>query len=376
MSGKVLFIGNYTDDDTYQLITQKGIRELSQAARIFQQRLINSLSEQCYKLRALSILPTDKNTLLSKTINSTKTSVEVIPVVNGSIKSFFSAMQTVSTIVKDECYEDFTVLMYAVNPIALMPLLIMRKKWNFDIVSICPELPQFRRYKKSIRNKAKRLLLGYFNQRFDKYIIFAKSMKEYLPANKPYMILEGFAPDIIQKPLARKKNIALYAGGLAEDNGISVMIDAARISKLLDELWICGSGACLEYVKENVDTKIKYLGSIPNDDVIKYELKAKALLNIRNPQNELVKYSFPSKVLEYMAAGGIVISTTLPGIPTEYNKYIYLLKDYSAVDLATAMDKVFEMNDEEYLERTRNAMLFVESKTSKKRAQEIVNFLR
>lgn len=59
MSQKIIFIGNYTDEATYQIITQHEIRDLSQAARLFQQRLINSLEEQSDNFRAISVLPTD-----------------------------------------------------------------------------------------------------------------------------------------------------------------------------------------------------------------------------------------------------------------------------------------------------------------------------
>lgn len=374
MSQKILFVGNYTDGATYQYITEKGIRDLSQAARLFQERLINNLADKTNYFRAVSILPTDTEKNFPNTIQINQVIIDIIPVKNGSVGSTIQAMKRVRDIVI-KSGRDTRILMYAVNPIAMIPLLKLKKKYALSLITICPELPQFRRYKKSLKNDIKRKVFDYFNQRFDKYIIFADAMREYLPKEKPCMLLEGFAPETIQKPQVREKNVAMYAGGLAEDNGIRLMVEAANKSKLIDELWICGVGECMEYVKSADNNKVKYLGRLTNSEVLSYEKQAKVLLNVRNPENDLTKFSFPSKILEYMASGGIVISSKLDGIPTEYNEYIELIKDYSSDGLAIAMDKIFGMDDVLFLKRTESASNFVLAKGPDKRAADIMAFL-
>ena len=152
MSVKVLFIGNYTDDITYEVITKKGIRDLSQAARLFQQRLIRSLSELVDDFKAISVLPTDSQTVLPRALQDISTKVEVIPIINGSMKSAIQAMRSIRNVIIDECGKHTKVLMYAINPIAIIPLLRLKKKYNLTLVTICPELPQFRRYRKSVKN--------------------------------------------------------------------------------------------------------------------------------------------------------------------------------------------------------------------------------
>lgn len=375
MGAKVLFIGNYTDNKTYELITQKGIRDLSQAARLFQQRLINSLSKQTDEFRAISVLPTDNMTVLPERFMDESTKVDVVPVTTGSMLSLAQAMHRIHNLVVNECGKDTRVLMYAVNPIAVIPLLHLKKKFDLTLITICPELPQFRRYRKSVKNDVKRKVFIFFNQKFDRYIVFAEAMREYLPEGKPCMTLEGFAPETVQKPQVREKNIAMYAGGLAEDNGIKMIIEAAHKSELLDELWICGVGDCLEYVKENTEDKIKYLGRLTNDEVVSYERRAKVLLNVRDPGNELTRFSFPSKVLEYMAAGGIVVSSKLQGIPKEYYQYVELIEEYNAKELARKMDKVFSMPGTAFKEKTENALEFIKAKSAELRCREVLHFV-
>jgi len=42
-----------------------------------------------------------------------------------------------------------------------------------------------------------------------------------------------------------------------------------------------------------------------------------------------VRYSFPSKLIEYMASATPVLTTRLPGIPPEYEPYVYWIEDDS-----------------------------------------------
>ena len=165
MGAKILFIGNYADNETYELITKKRIRDLSQAARLFQQRLINGLADHNDDFRAVSVLPTDRETSLPKTIQDIKIDIEVVPVVNCSIGSMVRATKKIRDLVKNECGKETKVLMYAVNPIVLNPLLRLKKNYGLTLITICPELPQFRRYKKTVKNDIKRKVFDYFNHK-------------------------------------------------------------------------------------------------------------------------------------------------------------------------------------------------------------------
>lgn len=374
MSQKILFIGNYTDEATYQIITQQGIRDLSQAARLFQQRLINSLAEQSDDFRVISVLPTDSRIHLPETITEKKTDIKVVPVANGSVGSMLQAMKRIRELVK-KSGRDTRVLMYAVNPIALLPLLQMKKRYDLELITICPELPIFRRYRKTITNRAKRFLLKTLNEKFDKYILFSEPMKDYLPPNRKYMVIEGFAPDNLYEPIKKEKNIAMYAGGLAADNGIELMLKVAERSESIDELWICGVGDCRELVENNTSCKIKYFGRLENFQVIELERKAKVLLNLRNPEDPLTSFSFPSKVLEYMSSGTLVLSTKLNGISKEYYNYIVTVDDYTLEAITDSLEMIFNMNDDKYLEMTKKASEFIKKKTSIYRIKELLKFV-
>ena len=92
------------------------------------------------------------------------------------------------------------------------------------------------------------------------------------------------------------------------------------------ELWLFGSGDMekdiTDYCKS--DQRIKYFGMVPREKVVKFEKKAKLLVNPRPTNNEFTKYSFPSKTIEYMASGTPLLTTRLPGIPSEYFDHVFV----------------------------------------------------
>ena len=73
-------------------------------------------------------------------------------------------------------------------------------------------------------------------------------------------------------------------------------------------------------------TDIKYFGIVSNDIVVKEQLKATLLVNLRPTNEEYTKYSFPLKNMEYMVSSTPVLTSNLPGMPEEYKKYVYLIE--------------------------------------------------
>lgn len=373
----IIFIGNYTDDNTYKIITENGVRDLSQASRLFQERFIMQMGKIENDFKALSVIPSKYGLKIPDKIDINGVEVKMICLDQSKISQYKKAMINIAKWVESciDSMEVINIVMYAINPIALIPLLKLKKKYNIIFTTICPELPQFRRYRKNIKNTVKRKVFSFYNNKFDKYILFAESMSRFVPMGREKCILEGFAPEKIYEPLYNKKNIAMYAGGLAEDNGIKLMVQVANKSKLLDELWICGSGDCQEFVEQSINSKIKYLGKLENHEVIELERKATVLLNLRNPENPLTRFSFPSKVMEYIASGTVVLSTRLQGISQEYYKYIFAVDDYSVNGICEKIDQIFSLDEKEYRKITTNASEFIKTKQASYRMIEIQDFL-
>ena len=84
-----------------------------------------------------------------------------------------------------------------------------------------------------------------------------------------------------------------------------------------------------EYIKKCIfkDNRIKYLGIIDHSAALDYQTEAFLLINPRSAEGEFTKYSFPSKIMEYLASGTPTLIYALPGIPEEYYKYCYVIKE-------------------------------------------------
>ena len=200
------------------------------------------------------------------------------------------------------------------------------------------------------------------------YVLLTEAMNEYIRnPGKPYVILEGHA-DISMKeklPSMDKKQpvrTVFYAGGVSRQYGLADLTEGFLRADLPDtRLEIYGPG---DYVKElqsiaEKDPRVFYGGMLLNTEIVAKEQEATLLVNPRPTHEEFVKYSFPSKTMEYMASGTPVLTTRLPGMPKEYYPYVYFIEEESAGGIAAALKAVLEHTDEELFRKGQEARDFV-----------------
>lgn len=381
----ILYIGYYTSDALLHEIQERKINNMSIARQKFEENLLSGLIEElrdCDNLFLVSYVPVDNHLHIPDYSLISNKKVKHIPINRKKIQSWISAKKTFSRYLKSlniSSLNDLTVLMYEVNPIFLSPLLSLKRKHKFNLVSICAELSSLRRSKKiiyQIRNK----VFACYEKKFDGYILFADKMKHALRCeNKPHIVIEGISPDIFGVPSIKKKNIIMYAGGLGKDNNIKMLIDCCLSLDEVDELWICGTGKDKELVIEASRTypKIVYFGVISNERVRELEKKAKLLINLREPSCLITQYSFPSKILEYLASGTLVASTKLEGIPEEYFQHMLIINTTQKEDITLTIKQALEMNEKEYIKRTTEAQLFIsQCKNKNVQTKKLLTFLK
>jgi glycosyltransferase involved in cell wall biosynthesis len=86
--------------------------------------------------------------------------------------------------------------------------------------------------------------------------------------------------------------------------------------------------------------------------------RAAVLVQPRPVDQHFVRFSFPSKLMEYLASGTPVVSTRLPGIPADYDAHLYWAED-STEGLASAIAKVLRMPSRQRRERAAAARDFI-----------------
>lgn len=220
---------------------------------------------------------------------------------------------------------------------------------------------------------------------FDFYIGLTQQMNEVInPYNKPFMVMEGLVdskivPNIEAPSLKDNKRIILYAGGIYEEFGVKKLLDAFVLLKGDDlELHIYGFGVLeKEMTKYSViDSRIIYHGLVNNSLVVQRLVEATVLINPRPTTEEFTKFSFPSKNMEYMVSGIPLLTTKLPGMPREYNDYVYLIEDESVKGIHKVLVNLFSKTEEELQKFGYKAQRFVlNNKSNEIQAKRIIDFL-
>lgn len=377
-----LFVGYYVDEKTFEQISKKKINNMSVARQKFEYNLIRGLYAQLGgNIDFISYVPTNSELHIPNQSCVGEANIKHIPIEKDSIKSVFLVGKRFEEYLLDICKKNsdgLRVIMYAVNPIFEHYLLKYKKKYNIKLVTICSEVPELRRYGNSLLSKMKRKLFTWFNEQFDGYVFFSAEMRNIVRyKEKQTMVLEGIAPEIRKEPIADKKNIIMYAGGLAPDNKIPFLLECCKEIPEVCEVWICGLGPDEEKIKEVAltDSRIKYLGRVNNEKVLKMEEKAKILINFRSPNEELTKYSFPSKILEYISSGSLVLSTRLLGIPKEYFDYIVPVDSADKEKIKTTIKNNLQLNAADYIAYCKAAQNFIKQKNYCCQSKKIVDFL-
>lgn len=262
-----------------------------------------------------------------------------------------------------------------------------RLLYGINNAFIITDLPQFvGSLEKNIVQKIYNKMALAMMKRGDAYILLTKQMSDILnPKRKPESIVEGFCdkneteqPPVLEEKY--KKIVCLYAGSLHREYGIDRLIDAFVLLDRDDcELHIYGSGNYESEIKTICDsyTNVFFGGVRSNEDILNEERRASLLINPRPTDAEYIKYSFPSKTLEYMASGTPILMTRLPSLPEEYLPYVYLIEEETVEGYKNAIENVISQGREALLKKGKEAQQFVRTyKTGMVQGEKICKDLK
>lgn len=272
------------------------------------------------------------------------------------------------------------VIIYSVQSLWLLAAKKI-KDWNKNI-HICLMVPDLPDYMSMSRNK---YFLHRINKKYmiyqckkkiryiDSFVFLTEYMKDYFHTDKPYVVVEGIVSQengneektgiSDQEVWYRNGKTVLYTGSLEKKYGIIDLMEAFRQIKREDyRLMICGDGEAKQEVLQaaKTDRRFIFMGLLEHKEILKLQRKVTVLINPRRNNQEFTKYSFPSKLLEYLASGTPVIAYKLEGIPKEYDDYIYYIQGNRPEDLANKIVEICEKSEEERHEFGKNARNFVE----------------
>lgn len=394
---KVLYFGTVCDMNRKD--PSIGKEHVSNASVVFESNILSGFKAQGADVDVYSF-PMIPNFSISKVIGwgSKKEGLECgyaatwIPTVNiaglKQVSRWFFAKGIIKKWLKENKNEHAVVLLYSVCPFIAPSVVKLCKKYNKRCIAIVPDLPE-NMYMNHRLRKSKAVLAQMYlrpainvQSMFDGYVFLTESMKEAIGVLRPYVIVEGIVDDTcFLEPEVQKSTpkAIMYAGRLHERYGLKNLIEAyLRTPHNNTELWLFGSGSFEPEIEKYVamDASIKFFGSVKRDIVLDYEQRASLLVNCRDPMDEYVKYSFPSKTMEYMASGTPVYTTMLPGIPPEYKEYLFTTQTNSVEDISNMFHRVLNMPESELKAFGTRAKEFVfREKNATKQAEKIISLI-
>lgn len=205
----------------------------------------------------------------------------------------------------------------------------LNKETHFCV--IVPDLPEYMAVRRGLAKFVFRILsrISYFIVgQADSISVITKDMLGKFDARIGKVVIEGIADGryINLTGAIERKKYFLYSGTLDRRYGIRNLVDSYVSAGITDyELFICGTGDDRKYVEAVAggQSNIKYFGQLDRDSVLALQRNAALLVNPRDNDSIYTKYSFPSKIIEYMSSGVPVLMYKLDGIPESYYDFCY-----------------------------------------------------
>lgn len=217
------------------------------------------------------------------------------------------------------------------------------------IVSILYDAGQLSSLQDTLRARIREKLLARsyarFIRRLDGRVTITEAVAADFAPGQHFLLVDGGiegVPPAAAMPRAEDGTVTfLSAGTLWEINGIPLLLDAMRLIR--DEhvrLQVAGDGELRERVvaAARTDPRIAYLGRLAPEALQAAYGRADALLNIRLTSGAHASpYLFPSKLLECLAAGKVVLSTAVAHARRDYGAVARFLEAETPSALAAAM---------------------------------------
>lgn len=374
----------------------------SEAANNFQMHLLESLADKNLRVRSITVAsllavasyPRNRRILIKKQSYSLNPKIEltIVPFVNFGriIKNITAAISfsifMIKTVVQGQVPD--AVILYNLNLPYSLPAFVLRLLTGVPVFPIAADLPMPGSL--SPRTGLRRVdayLQKTLIKKGDGLITLSRAIAMDFAAGKPFLHMEGGIEvprpcsgecGTVAKHVMPEIKSILYAGTLSENGGILLLIEAfKKVSIDNCELWICGRGDLEPEVKEVAqhDEKIRFFGFLERERLLELLSSSTILINPRPnyPEN---RYSFPSKLLEYLASGRPVITTATPDVSEEYRDKVFILWEETPEALAKLIEETSELPTEylwEFGARAREYVLI--NKNWDFQARRVIDFL-
>lgn len=403
---KILFIGGVYEEGKEQEYLDKSKTSIQNAVNTHQWNIIKGLDNvsdkplQILSARYLPAYPNYKEIIIKKNLwsHAGDSKDENIGFINFKILKNILIKRNLEKKAKkwvknNKNSKNYIFCYYTSIPQMNAAIKAKKKDDSATTILIVPDIPGFLDLSnkvssvKNIISKIKYKIAIKLLKKFDKYILLTEAMIDKLDiAKENCIIIEGMidkkdsvSEEFIEQKDFSKKSI-VYAGSLHEKYGMKNYLEAIKLTKNNDvKFYIFGDGELKQEIEQyaQIDSRVKFMGYQDRKKVLQYQRNATALINPRGDKYEYVKYSFPSKNLEYLISGSPVICCKLPCTPAEYDDVYIYCKDDSAKEIAKAIEDTLNKDERELKDIAKKALKFaIQHKEKNIQCNEILKFIK
>ena len=259
----------------------------------------------------------------------------------------FSSAWTQTERILRKAGKDVLIITDTINPTVFSLATYASKRKRAPIIGVCTNSPS----NITGTNRSYSLLILRLAKHLDGTIALTPTLNElYNEGNKPSLIVEGLVEDRLPKPSENKYGkYFFYSGSLYEKYGIYNLIQAFNELALPDyKLLVCGhheGKSFLEAVRRKKN--IKYLGTLSNQECIQLQQNAFANINPRPFNEDLDRFTIPSKVMEYFNSGRPTITTKSSRLFKLFSEDAIWMKTGSVEDIKDAIKTLLDLTTEE-----------------------------
>ena len=394
---EILFISNTMSRESYETLYKIRNKKRIEPSQKFFDLILNGMAEQDVNIHCLSVIPVYHEIypkfVIKKKLEQAAPNkcYEYIGFLNypllKQVSVYYSVGKAIKKWIKKSKGRERVIVVDPMLVEVTHKALKLAKKSGVKITAFVTDVPSLTFSAGGRLGGLKRLYLNISDNdlsKFDAYILLTEQMNElFNKEKKENLLIESVVPCASigshEKNKTNEEFQIMYAGKLHKKFGVNSLVDAMKfIDKKNVKLLLYGDGDSVDYIKNAArsDARIEYRGVVPVTEVEKIIRSVSLLINPRPNDSEFVKYSFPSKTVEYLLSGTPFASVRLPGIPREYYNYIVPIEKSDPIVIADAINDIMDTDYDALTEKAEQGQRFVlERKNNKIQGKKIIDFL-
>lgn len=342
---KILFLSGYFEKPYEAEIIEKTKTYVEYAANAFEEKLIKGFENNGQEISVFSApfigaFPNAYKDIYFSGFKGEKSKeVTYVSFLNAwgirNISRAAALKRALKKYIKENKNEEILILVYSPHtPFLEAADFVKRKCPKAKICLVAPDLPQYMNLateKRGIYDFFKKFDIRKFyklSKAIDSYVLLTEQMSEVLKVgDRPYIVVEGICDELkTGKESSKEIKTVAYTGKLNEVFGVKNLVESfMKIENESLRLIIAGSGELSGWTEEKAkeDKRIIFKGQLPMSEAKQIIAECDICVNPRANDSEYTKYSFPSKLIDYLSQGKKTVAFKLDGMPEIYKDFIF-----------------------------------------------------